>query len=950
MNLPVDLVSQFAKLSKSETTSKKETTVYGEIVEYNGTNYVRLDGSDLLTPVVTTVDAKAGDRVTVLLKNHTATVTGNITSPAARTETVNVVVNNITDLEKVLADVVTTGDLNAVKADIKDLKATDVTISNSLSAANADIENLEATNVTIVERLNANDASIQNLQTNKLSAKDIEGKYANIDFSNIGEAAMEHFYSNSGLIENVVVGDGTITGKLVGVTISGDLIEGNTVKAEKLVIKGTDGLYYKLNTDGMKTEAEQTEYNSLNGSVIIAKSITASKISVSDLVAFDATIGGFNITDSSIYSGVKESIDNTTSGVYLDKHGQMAIGDGNNFIRYYKDQNGECHLEISAQSVVMSVAAASELDEPQTKNLQTILVEIQETAESAMAGSVEEFYQSSSPKYLVSGSWSTTQPEWIDGKYIWRRTKITYGDGSTAYSPSETGVCITGNTGAKGDTGPQGIQGEKGEKGDTGATGPKGDAGEDANQVVHSVNGNGNTNMYVEFATFTINGTYVNRPITFKIGGRGYETTDVQILFKSTNSKDPDLMSVKSTGGFSVWMYKKDTSTWGIITRKNEAWGYIQIFNYSDMGLGSGVAVSWTSDQLENLPTGCIASTPLKAEQVANESAKTATNYLNFSSTGLVVGDMTASTLGKNILIDSDSVDIRNGATTLASFGASTVTLGRNAEDSVIDLCDGAGRISANTSEAATSYPKRNAILIDSQEIETESLRFVASTSNAYGSSSTPSVQRGTELYMLRSSGSAESCARLKAEHKTTSSGAYTNSGVSAMTYDDASKTRLLAFASDSANSVYNQVNLYPTKTTMNKPLVLNGITHTGKNKVLWSGGYYMSDTQTATLSEAISAQPNGIVLLWSYYVDGASDNSNFRPYFIPKQFVASHPGKGVSMFMTNGTMSIAASKYVYISDTSIKGHSNNSSAAADKACGITSTPKNFVLRYVIGV
>lgn len=338
------------------------------------------------------------------------------------------------------------------------------------------------------------------------------------------------------------------------------------------------------------------------------------------------------------------------------------------------------------------------------------------------------------------------------------------------------------------------------------------------------------------------------------------------------------------------------------------------------------------------------------AQTTANNAAKTATNYLGFSSSGLVVGDMTASTLGKNVLIDSDSVDIRNGTTTLASFGASKVTLGRNAEDSEIDLCDGAGRISANTTSASTSYPHRNAILIDSQEIETESLRFVASTSNNYGASSTPTVQRGTELYMLRSSGSTESCARLKAEHKTTSSGAYTSSGVSAMTYDEASKTRLLAFASDSANGTYNQVNLYPTKTTMNKPLVLNGITHTGKNKILWSGEYYLSETQTATLSEAISAQPNGVVLLWSYYVDGAADNSNFRPFFIPKQFVASHPGKGISMFMTNGTMSIAASKYAYISDTSIKGHTNNNDGATAKSCGITSTPSSFVLRYVIGV
>ena len=88
------------------------------------------------------------------------------------------------------------------------------------------------------------------------------------------------------MIKNVVVGDQTITGELVGVTIKGDLIEGNTIKADKLVIKGEDGLYYKLNTNGSGVTSEQTDYNSLNGTVIQAKSITADKVAVTDLVSF----------------------------------------------------------------------------------------------------------------------------------------------------------------------------------------------------------------------------------------------------------------------------------------------------------------------------------------------------------------------------------------------------------------------------------------------------------------------------------------------------------------------------------------------------------------------------------------------------------------------------------------------------------------------------------------
>ena len=69
----------------------------------------------------------------------------------------------------------------------------------------------------------------------------------------------------------------------------------------------------------------------------------------------------------------------------------------------------------------------------------------------------------------------------------------------------------------------------------------------------------------------------------------------------------------------------------------------------------------------------------------ATAAAKTATNYMRYTDgTGLVVGDMTASALGNNVLIDSDSVDIRNGSKTLSSFNSSGVNI---YGDNTIALC-----------------------------------------------------------------------------------------------------------------------------------------------------------------------------------------------------------------------------------------------------------------------
>lgn len=225
-------------------------------------------------------------------------------------------------------------------------------------------------------------------------------------------------------------------------------------------------------------------------------------------------------------------------------------------------------------------------------------------------------------------------------------------------------------------------------KGETGATGAP---GKDANQVVHTVNGNGESNLYVEFATVKITGWYANHPTTFKLAGRGFETTDVQFSFISANNSDPGLDFLRSSGGWSLWIYKKTTSTWGLITRLNEPYGQLRVFNYTQ---GSGpYTVTWTSTKLASLPSGSINANPLQA-------AKTATNFMQFTDgTGLEVGNKTSgSWSGYRTRISSSAFEILNRAgTTLAYYGDKLIQLGKNAKDAVIELCGGVGKILVET-------------------------------------------------------------------------------------------------------------------------------------------------------------------------------------------------------------------------------------------------------------
>ena len=459
MALSHEVVSQFAKLVDNKPKKDEGVTVKGTYKIIGDIEYVQLDGSDVLTPVESTVEAKTGERVQVLIKDHFATVTGNISSPAARSkdvkdlaDTVDEQGNTIQQMDNTIIQqgnsiiqmntsinqhettinqhdtkinqqgdqivsinntIISQGNSieanhNAIIAQGNEIDIMNDTITshgNSITSMNNTIQqhgnkidqnsntisqqgntiNQQGNKITeidntvktqgntIVAQGNTIDAHETKLTTHNsqitilnsgfvikdgkltglskavlddLETNTLKTGYAKIDFSNIGVAAIEKLFTDSGIIKDLIVNEGHITGELVGVTIKGDLIEAGTVVADKLVIKGSDGLYYKLNTNGETIESEQTTENSLNGSIITAKSITASKIQVTDLVAFGATIGGFDITDNSIHSHLKNGVDSPDDGLFLGADGQLALGDDRNHIKYYKDENDKYILDV----------------------------------------------------------------------------------------------------------------------------------------------------------------------------------------------------------------------------------------------------------------------------------------------------------------------------------------------------------------------------------------------------------------------------------------------------------------------------------------------------------------------------------------------------------------------------------------------------------------------------
>lgn len=128
--------------------------------------------------------------------------------------------------------------------------------------------------------------------------------------------------------------------------------------------------------------------------------------------------------------------------------------------------------------------------------------------------------------------------------------------------------------------------------------------------------------------------------------------------------------------------------------------------------------------------------------------------------------------------------------------------------------------------------------------------------------------------------------------------------------------------------------------------------------RLLWQGAELMADSNSAiSLSEEISKQANGIVLVFSYFNNGAASNTAFQQFFVSKKFVeitgSSGGGKGAgsNFFLHANGFLYMGTKYLYISNTAITGYNANGDAATQAAAsGVKYNNDKFCLRYVLGV
>ena len=341
MSLSYDLISEFVKITNDKKENTKEGTVYATVVNTSGEKYVKIDGSDLLTPIDTTAGIEDQERVTVMIKDHKATVTGNITSPSVGKSTVNKVVGTVVDENFVI-----------VNSEIENLIAKNSYLENvyaeNSTIVNSKIENLEATDSrienSVIENFTVIDGVVQGL---KATTADIE--ILNADFANIktlinGNLTSDNILAFKITSEKVTVEDAFIKDAMID-TISAGKINAGEINTNLVSIGSEDG--------GMLITGSTQQFTDKNGNVRIQigkdasgdftfilygedgtgqlinqNGITASAIGdgliVNDMVSDNAAISGGKLDISSVITEINGDTSTTikSSKIYLNEQAQ----------------------------------------------------------------------------------------------------------------------------------------------------------------------------------------------------------------------------------------------------------------------------------------------------------------------------------------------------------------------------------------------------------------------------------------------------------------------------------------------------------------------------------------------------------------------------------------------------------------------------------------------------
>lgn len=239
---------------------------------------------------------------------------------------------------------------------------------------------------------------------------------AAVDTAQIALGAITSALIQAGAVGTAQIADASITDAKI-VSLNADVITSGTLATERLIIRGAGGLIYEINAESGSLTAQQLteeKYRQrLDGSVLVAKSVTADQIAAHTITSNEILAN--TITAAQIAAA-------TITGA------EIAAG------------------TITTSHVAANFGELLDLSSNRGINLRVGAIEDDVTAlqESSVAGVVVQYALGTSNTTAPASGWSTTAPAWEEGKYMWQRTVTTYADGDTDTSDA---TCLSGAKG-----------------------------------------------------------------------------------------------------------------------------------------------------------------------------------------------------------------------------------------------------------------------------------------------------------------------------------------------------------------------------------------------------------------------------------------------------------------------------------------------------------------------
>ena len=343
MSVDRNLLSEFAKIT-NDTQANTQTQLYGTVVTQGDKKYVKMDGSDIITPIISTTDIKDGERVMVSINNHIATVTGNITNPSAGGDRVSYTEGKVNEFDYLFAGNITAGNIAAGSI-----------TSDKILAGSITTDKLMAESI-IADKIAADAIESKHIKADAIEAEHIKAGAITADKIDAGIITSDHIASGTITADKIATGtitagSGIIAEGAIGSAQISSLdvakLESGTIDTSKIYIAGADGhLQLKGNRlqvfDGLGNSAvERVSVGDVNGdgskfglrvrgadgetilldeNGVTSEGITDGSIT-NNKISDNANIDGAKLNINSVVSKINEDGTETIQGTKIEVNG-----------------------------------------------------------------------------------------------------------------------------------------------------------------------------------------------------------------------------------------------------------------------------------------------------------------------------------------------------------------------------------------------------------------------------------------------------------------------------------------------------------------------------------------------------------------------------------------------------------------------------------------------------